>query len=182
MDKLEPAAREAIKKMNTDKLRMKLAKVGVDEEEIAAMSREQLMHVWTERVAEGREEPLPTATASIKATGYDIDFERQRLAFEMKKFADEMSWRRQEKEERLAREESEKADRLISYQLRERELQVQQEMLEQQKTRDKWERHQQKAPAAQAKFYGVVPKNVMPKFPSDVADTPIFFEGVEKLF
>ena len=182
MDKLEPAAREAIKKMNTDKLRMKLAKVGVDEDEIAAMSREQLMHAWAERVAEGREEPLPTATASIKATGYDIDFERQRLAFEMKKFEDEMSWRRHEKEKRFAREESEKADRLISYQLRERELQVQQEMLEQQKTRDKWERDKQKAPAAQAKFYGDVLKNVMPKFTSDVADTPIFFEGVEKLF
>ena len=55
-------------------------------------------------------------------------------------------------------------------------------MLEQQKTRDKWERDKQKAPAAQAKFYGDVLKNVMPKFPSDVADTPIFFEGVEKLF
>jgi SOS response regulatory protein OraA/RecX len=69
MDKLEPTAREAIKKMNSDRLRMKLAKVGVDEEEIAAMSREQLMHAWAERVAEGREEPLPTATASIKAQG-----------------------------------------------------------------------------------------------------------------
>ena len=193
MDKLEPAAREAIKKMNTDKLRMKLAKVGVDEEEIAAMSREQLMHAWAERVAEGREEPLPTATASIKAQGYDIDFERQRLEFEMKKFEDEMSWRRQEKEEKLAREkiekeeklareESEKADRLISYQLREKELRVQQEMLEQQKTRDKWEREKQKTPAAQAKFYGDVLKNVMPKFPSDVADTPVLFESVEKLF
>ena len=104
MDKLEPAAREAINKMNTDKLRMKLAKVGVDEDKIAGMSREQLMHAWAERVAEGREEPLPTATASIKATGYDIDFERQRLAFEMKKFEDEMSWRRQEREDRIARE------------------------------------------------------------------------------
>jgi hypothetical protein len=37
-------------------------------------------------------------------------------------------------------------------------------------------------PAAQAKFFGDVLKNVMPKFPSDVADAPIFFAGVEKLF
>jgi hypothetical protein len=105
MDKLEAAAREAIKKMSTDRLRIKLAKVGVDEEEIAGMSREQLMHAWAERVAEGKEEPLPTAIAPIKALGYDVDLERQRLEFEMKKFEEEMSWRRKEKEEMLAREE-----------------------------------------------------------------------------
>jgi hypothetical protein len=94
--------------MSTDRLRMKLAKVGVDEEEIAGMSREQLMHAWAERVAEWREEPLPTAIAPIKALGYDIDIERQRLEFEMKKFEDEMSWRRKEGEERLALEKARK--------------------------------------------------------------------------
>jgi len=40
----------------------------------------------------------------------------------------------------------------------------------------------QKTPAAQVKFFGNVLKKVMPRFPSDVADIPIFFEGVEKLF
>jgi hypothetical protein len=54
-------------------------------------------------------------------------------------------------------------------------------MFEQQKTHDKWEREKQKAPAAQAKFYGDVLKNVMPKFSSDMADTPVYFEGVEKI-
>ena len=68
------------------------------------------------------------------------------------------------------------------YELREKELQMQRELLERQKAHDKWEREKQKMPAAQAKFFGDVLKNVMPKFPSDVADTPVFFEGVEKLF
>jgi hypothetical protein len=31
-------------------------------------------------------------------------------------------------------------------------------------------------------FLGDVLKNVMPKFPSDMADAPIFFAGVDKLF
>jgi hypothetical protein len=44
MEKLEPAARKSIEKMNTDRLRMKLAIAGVIEEEFAGMSREQLMH------------------------------------------------------------------------------------------------------------------------------------------
>jgi hypothetical protein len=68
------------------------------------MSREQLMHTWAESVAEGREEPLPMAPAPIKALGYDVNLERQRLEFEMKKFEEETSWRRKEKEEMLARE------------------------------------------------------------------------------
>jgi hypothetical protein len=48
--------------------------------------------------------------------------------------------------------------------------------------RDERDRERQNTPAARAKFFGDVLKNVMPKFPNDVADTPIFFEGVEKLF
>jgi hypothetical protein len=35
--------------------------------------------------------------------------------------------------------------------------------------------------AAQSKFFVDMLKNVMPKFPSDMADAPIFFAGVEKL-
>jgi hypothetical protein len=66
--------------------------------------------------------------------------------------------------------------------LREAELQLQQEQLAQQKERDAWNRERKKMPAAQAKFFGDVLKHVMPKFPSDMADAPIFFAGVEKLF
>jgi hypothetical protein len=48
--------------------------------------------------------------------------------------------------------------------------------------RNERERERQNTPAARAKFFGDVLKNVMPKFPNDVTDTPIFFEGIEKLF
>ena len=51
-----------------------------------------------------------------------------------------------------------------------------------QKQRDVREGEKQKTPAALVKFFGNVLKNVMLKFPSDGADVPIFFEGVEKLF
>jgi hypothetical protein len=34
--------------MNTDRLLMKFTKAGDDEEEVAGMSREQLMHAWAE--------------------------------------------------------------------------------------------------------------------------------------
>jgi hypothetical protein len=90
---------------------MKLAKVGVEEEEIAGMSRDQLMHAWAKRVTERREEALTTTTAPIKAPGYVIDFERQRLACKIKRFEDEMSWWRQGREDRIAREATEKEER-----------------------------------------------------------------------
>jgi hypothetical protein len=80
-----------------------------------------------------------------------------------------------EKEERLAREATERADRIAFYKLQEMEFM-------RQRDRDERDRERQNTLAVRAKFFGDVLKNVMPKFPNDVADTPIFFEGVEKLF
>jgi hypothetical protein len=68
------------------------------------------------------------------------------------------------------------------YKLQEEELRIKQAQWEWQKSHDERERERQQTPAAQVKFFGNVLKNVMPKFPTDVADIPIFFEGVEKLF
>jgi predicted PhzF superfamily epimerase YddE/YHI9 len=63
MEKLEPAARKYIEKINTDRLRMKLAVAGVNEEEVTGMSREQLMHAWAEIVAAGGEKVAGKAEA-----------------------------------------------------------------------------------------------------------------------
>jgi hypothetical protein len=60
--------------------------------------------------------------------------------------------------------------------LREAELRLHQEQLARQKERDAWDRDRKKMPAAQAKFFGDVLKNVMPKFPSDITDAPIFLQ------
>ena len=62
-------------------------------------------------------------------------------------------------------------------------MHIRRDQWEWQKQRDVREGEKQKSPAAQVKFFGnVFTKNVMPKFPSDVAHVSIFFEGVEKLF
>jgi hypothetical protein len=100
MEKLEPSVRDTIKKMSKERLVVKLLKAGLEEEAIAEMSREQLVNAWAELVAAGREQPKEAlaAAAAGKALGYDVDLERQRLAFEMKKFEREIAL----KEERLA--------------------------------------------------------------------------------
>jgi flagellar biosynthesis GTPase FlhF len=210
--------------MSKERLVMKWLKAGLEEEAIADMSREQLVNAWAELVATGRDQPKEAfaAAAADKAPGYDVDLERQRLAFEMKKFESEIASKKErleqeaaerkerlareaaEKEERLAREAAEKEERLAAekrreqreaaekqerlerevaaQRIREAELRLQEEQLARQRERDAWDRDRKKMPAAQAKFFGDVLKNVMPKFPSDVADAPIFFAGVEKLF
>jgi hypothetical protein len=66
--------------------------------------------------------------------------------------------------------------------LREAELPLQEEQLARQRERDAWDRDRKKMPAAQAKFFGDMLKNIMPKFLSDMVDAPIFFAGLEKLF
>jgi hypothetical protein len=94
--------RDTIKKMYKERLVMKLLKAGLDEEAIAEMSREQLVNAWAELVAAGREQPKEALAAAGKAIGYAVGLERQRLAFEMKKFEREIAL----KENRLAREKT----------------------------------------------------------------------------
>jgi hypothetical protein len=68
--------------MNTDRLRIKLAVAGVNDEDVAGMSSEQLMHAWAEIIAvdgevvAGKVEAAAAVTAKIPA--YDAELERQR--------------------------------------------------------------------------------------------------------
>jgi hypothetical protein len=102
MERLEPSQRESISKMSSDRLRMKLAKAEFDEQQVAAMSREQLLDAWAKAVAEGKDRPPSAAAAHVPAVGYDVELERRRLEFEMRKFELEEARRKEE----LEREES----------------------------------------------------------------------------
>jgi hypothetical protein len=66
--------------------------------------------------------------------------------------------------------------------LQEQELHIQRDEWEWQISLSLRDREKQQAPAVQIIFFGGVLMNVMPRYPTDVADVPMFFEGVEKLF
>ena len=130
------------------------------------------------------------ATPSLYAS---VEIERQRLQFEIQKNHDE-------KEERLYREQAEREERerrdLAEREERERtqsesarsielqiaELRLQQKQFEWQKAKDERENRKQESVAAQLKLFGDIVKNVAPKFRADLADIPIFFECIEKVF
>jgi predicted protein tyrosine phosphatase len=103
MEKLEPSVRDTIKKMFKERLVVKLLKAGLEEEAIVEMSREQLVNAWAELVAAGCEQPKEALAAAAAGKAHDVDLERQRLAFEMKKFEREIAL----KEERFAQEAAE---------------------------------------------------------------------------
>ena len=173
MEQLDPSQRESVKKMSTERLRTKLTEVGFDETKLAEMQCEPLLDAWAKVVLGSQDLPPPEAAAKAPTVGYDIELERKRLEFEMKKF---------ELEEARRKEEKEAEERIAVYKLQEQELHIRRDQWEWQKKRDLKEGEKQQTPAAQVKFFGNVLKNVMPRFPNDVADVPIFFEGVEKLF
>jgi hypothetical protein len=100
--------RESISKMSSDRLRMKLANADLDEQQVAAMSREQLLDAWTEVVAERKNRPPLAAAAHVPAVGYDMKLERRRLEFEIRKFEQEEARRKElEREIERSREERE---------------------------------------------------------------------------
>jgi hypothetical protein len=111
---------------------------------------------------------------------------REELEREEARRREEREWeearRRGKAEFARLREEREEARSKEMRDLQEQELQIQRDQWEWQKSLSVRDREKQQVPAAQIKFFGSVLKNVMPKFPSDVADVPMFFEGVEKLF
>jgi uncharacterized secreted protein with C-terminal beta-propeller domain len=140
----------------------------------------------------GRDKPQAAAATVAPIIGYDVEFERQLLAFETRNFEAELALPREENEaarlkdelqERRRQEEIEAAreKELAIYQLHEQDLRMKQQQWEWEKMRHKHEAEKQKTPVAQVKFFRNVLKNVMPEFPNDTADLPICFEGIEKL-
>ena len=82
--------------MSNIRLSAKLLELGVDESQIQAMDRAQMIAAWAEIVLAGKNKP-PIVTYPV---GYDPELERKRLEFEMKKYEEERE-KRYEEEKRL---------------------------------------------------------------------------------
>jgi len=163
MEKLDPSRRDIIKKTSTLRLSAKLLEAGIDEAQIQAMDRGQMMTAWAELVADGTDKP-PVPVAA----GYDPELERQRLEFEMRRYE-------KEKEERRVRTEEEKEELRIRYEaemrLKETELQIQMDRNRMNRTL-----------ANRKKVYADALKGTMTRMPMDVVHLLTYFQDVERLF
>lgn len=99
MEKLSAAQQQQLKKMSNERLRLKLISAGYEEEMVLGMEREEMMITYAELLVGGK--------LKVSPVGYDPDLERERLAFEQKKWEAEMELRKQEVEERRQKEQRE---------------------------------------------------------------------------
>ena len=119
MDRLPPETQEQIRKMGTERLRVKLGKAGYDEDRLLEMERAELLEAWVEVVIaqslaeEASRVPLPTDHSS--SIGSEVGAEAARLR-EL-----ELEDRRAEREERKA--EREAAERKAAREAEERRAQ-----------------------------------------------------------
>jgi len=91
MEKLSEKQKEALGKMATARVVIKLANLGVNEEDLSAMDRPQLLATYAELIATGRDKPSVPATTAAAAVPawYDPELEKLRLQFEREKHANE---------------------------------------------------------------------------------------------
>ena len=83
MERLTTAQQDSINKTGTARLIVKLSKAGFPEADLDKMDRPALIAAWAECVASGKEVPTPVTSQTF---GYDADLERQKLAFETRRF------------------------------------------------------------------------------------------------
>lgn len=110
MEKLSKAQKELVSKMGQTRLVTKLTEAGYTEDVLDSMDRTAMLNAWAECVASGQDKPK----APSYSLGYDVDLERQKLAFEIRRFeaqeksrADEVETREIARQVELARIEQE---------------------------------------------------------------------------
>src|SRR6218665_3538273 len=188
MDSLPEAKQTAIRKMRKVRLANELIQRGWDEEEVEEMNRDRLMEEWAKIVAAGQETPTEGGSPEmlrIMASHPSEELERERLAFEQRKYEEEKRERDREREERREREQREEREKEREYQLRAEQLQLEKERLRQTQLSTELQdqdRTTRRSLASRIKFFSGALKATMGKFPSDVAEIPCFFSHIERLF
>ena len=159
MDQLPKSTQESIRKTSTLRLQHNLLKVGVDEDTVASLDRQQLMATWAQMVADGKDKPVEGAVASVgKAPiGYDPETERMKLQWEREKFDREMRIQ----EEMLKKKEE--------------KIQIERAALKLQQEKEANE-------ATKLKKYADALRGAIPKQTNEPTEVVAFFRNVERLF
>ena len=140
MEKLPPDRRQELTKTSTERLRMRLVKIGYDEEVVADTERGDLLNYYAEYLLSP---PVPAEAAG--GTGGDVSRSMSPDEIELRKL----------KEERKIRElEIREQERQDAKELRDRELTIREQELERQRLKDEAEMKRKESLAGQTKFYG----------------------------
>ena len=110
MDRLSAEQQADIKKMSTERLIARLARAGVDEEQIGEMDRAQMLDMWAEFVSTGRDKPTVVGESIVRpiSTGFDPESQKRMFDLELMKFEEDRKIREEERAERRRKEEEER--------------------------------------------------------------------------
>ena len=97
MDKLSPVARERITKSSTTRIKAKLEELGSVEADIEKMDKKTARDAWAQQILAGKFK-FETLAGVAAPNVFDPELEKQRLAFEMKKWEAEMASKKQDDE------------------------------------------------------------------------------------
>ena len=166
MEKLTQQQQEAVKKMSTDRLRLKLMTAGYEEQAVLGLERPNLMNTFAELLATGKVTPVGAAAAPVLA--YDPELEKQKLIFEQKKWETE-------REDRIKKEKQEMEMKEKQFQLEVKQLAVRELELASENAR-------KDSSAAKGKLFGDAMRASAIRMGPDVLDAIPFFKNVETLF
>jgi hypothetical protein len=181
MERLTEEQRKAISKLTIARLAVKLSQIGVSESEIEAMNKDAMMHAWALAVFDGRDKPEAAAEgkSEVASAGPDVDLEKKRLEFEMRKWEEERKLK--EKEMDLKRLEIERMEQWRKDKMK-ATLDQREEERRQLERRAKEERERLNSPVYKAKLFGEALRGTMARMPSDALDLIPWLRNVEKLF
>ena len=163
MESLTEGQIESIKKLSTARL-SKLITVGYSEDTLEDMDRNTMLQAWAACVAAGKDKPAAAAvTAAVTPTlvAYDVDFEREKLKFEMSKFETERGLKQ-------AEIESNEKIKLAELKIQEQKLASKQE--------------EKKSIVILAKRYGEAIKASVTPMGPHMLDVVLFFRHIESVF
>ena len=158
MDKLDAKQQAEVGKMSTERLRMRLAKAGFDEEQVATLSRNDLMSLYAEYLLT----PPAGAEGGLAAKYSGMN-------------AEELALRQKELELREKELDMKKA-------AKEKELALKEQELQRLKEKNEDDRKRKESMAGQTRFYGDALKHSLPKMGNDPSEFPSYFRAVENLF
>ena len=95
MEKLSSTQQTEVKKMSDVQLTAKLTKAGVSAEQLESLDRKGMLNLWAEMLLAGHGDVgKPGASAITVPMGYDIELEKRKFEFEMRKYDEEKQERK----------------------------------------------------------------------------------------
>ena len=204
MERLSKQAQDNIRKTSTIRLQTNLINAGADEQDVAALDRQQLMETWAQKVAEGKDKPVAAVPEAKAPVGYDPEVERERLKWEQDRFNREMELKKEMEAEKMKfereKEDERKKEEENKMKLEEERLRIEAEKVrvEEEKLKMKAEKEDEKIgveraalifrkekeadEAAKLKKYSEALRGVIPKQTNDPLEVVAFFRNVERLF